>query len=111
MTNASYDQRLGFDTELTIAASGFTGTAQFLGQLTNLPVILLIKNQTSVSVFFADNDGASKGTTMAVGEEIVLDCRSNAAKADNMGFPIGTNFFVTASAGTGNFKVSVLYAR
>lgn len=110
MANLPFDQRLAFDTELTIAASTFTGSAQFLGTLTNEPVMMLIKNQTSVSVFFADNPGSTKGTTMAIGEEIILDCRSNAGRATNMGFPINTSFFVTGTAGTGNFKVSVLFA-
>ena len=110
MANLPYDQKLKFDVELSFAASTFTGSAQLLGTLTNEPVILLIKNQTSVPVFFADNSGTTNGTTMVVGEEIVLDCRTNAGHAVNMGFPIGTNFFVTGATGTGNFKVSVLYA-
>ena len=109
MTNQPYDQKLAFDTELTIAASTFSGAAQSLGSLTNVPVKLLIKNLTSVQVFFADNSGSTKGTTMAAGEEIVLDCKLTAGNGSNC-FPIGTTFFVTASAGTGNFKVSVLYA-
>src|SRR6185503_14103987 len=107
MTNLAQDQKLEFDTELTAAASAFTGTPQLLGQLTNVPVILLVKNQTNVSVFFADNSGTTKGTTMVAGEEFVLDCRGNNGTARNMGFPIGTPFYVTGAAGggnTGNFK-------
>jgi hypothetical protein len=110
MANLPFDQRLAFDTELSLAASTFTGAAQFLGTLTNEPVMLLIKNQTSISVFFADNPGSTKGTTMAVGEEIILDCRANSGRATNMGFSINTSFYVTGAAGTGSFKVSVLYA-
>jgi hypothetical protein len=72
---------------------------------------MLIKNQSSVSVFFADNAGSTKGTTMLAGEEIVLDCRSNAGKAINMGFPIGTPFFVTGTNGTGAFRLSIFYAK
>src|ERR1700682_2907879 len=109
MTNLAYDQRLAFDTEMTIAASTFTGAAQLLGTLTNVPVKLLIKNQTSVSVFFADNSGSTKGTTMAIGEEIVLDCKLIAGNISNC-FPIGTSFYVTGAAGTGNFKLAVLYS-
>lgn len=110
MSNLPFDQKLKFDVELSLAASTFTGSAQLLGVLTNEPVILLIKNQTSVPVFFADNSGATNGTTMAIGEEIVLDCRTNSGHAMNMGFPIGTSFFVTGATGTGAFKVAVLYA-
>lgn len=110
MTDMPIDQKLAFDTELTIAASTFTGSAQLIGTLTHEPVVILFKNQTSVAVFIADNSGSTKGTTMIAGETILLNCRTNAGAAVNMGFPIGTSFFITAAAGTGNFKISVLYA-
>lgn len=110
MSNLPLDQRLIFDTELSVTAP-FTGVSQFLGTLPNEPVVLLIKNQSNVSVFFADNPGATMGTTMVAGEEIILDCRANHGKAVNMGFPIGTAFYVTGTAGAGSFKVSILYAK
>lgn len=110
MTNLPIDQKLAFDTELSIAASTFTGTAQLVGQLTDNPVMIMFKNQTSVPIFLADNSGSTKGTTMAIGEEIILDCRANSGRAVNMSFPIGTAFYVTGAAGTGSFKISVIYA-
>lgn len=110
MANRPFDQRLAFDTELSLSAP-FTGVAQFVGTLTNEPVMILFKNQSTVSVFLADNNGSTKGTTMVASEEIILDCRTNAGNAPNMGFPIGTSFYVTGTAGTGTFKISVLYAK
>ncbi len=110
MTNSPLDQKLAFGLELSITAP-FTGLAQFLGTLTVNPVILLVKNQSNVSVFFADNPGSENGTTMAAGEEFVLDCRGNKGNAVNMGFGIGTPFYVTGTAGAGAFKVSPIYAR
>ncbi len=109
MTNLPFDQKFAFDTELSVTAP-FTGVAQLLGTLTNEPVIILVKNQSTVSAFFADNSGSTKGTTMAAGESFVLDCRGNKGNAVNGGFPIGTSFFVTGAAGAGAFKVSVIYA-
>lgn len=109
MANLPFDQRLTFDTELSLIAP-FSGSSQLIGILTNEPVVMFIKNQSTVPVFFADNPGSTKGTTMAIGEEIVLDCRSNSGRATNMGFPIGTSFFATGTGGTGYIKVSVLYA-
>jgi len=109
MTNLPLDQKLAFDTELSVSAP-FTGVAQLLGVLANEPVIMFIQNQSSVSAFFADNAGATKGMTLVAGESIVLDCRSNAARAVNMGFPMGTALYVTGTAGTGAFKVAILYA-
>lgn len=108
MTNLETDQKLAFDTELT--TSTFNGTAQLLGSLTNNPVVMFVKNQSNVSVFFADNPGSTKGTTMAAGEEFILDCRANNGTARNMTFSKGTPFYATGTGGTGSFKVSVLYA-
>lgn len=48
---------------------------------------------------------------MIAGEEFVLDCRGNRGDAETFGFPIHCEFFVTASVGTGSFKVSVLAAK
>lgn len=109
MANLPLDQKLAFDTELSVSAP-FTGSAQLLGTLTNEPVLILFKNQSSVSAFLADNSGSTKGTTMVAGESIIMDCRANHGNADNMGFKIGTSFFVTGTGGTGAFKVSVIYA-
>ena len=111
MPNSSVAQNLFFDTELTIAASTFDGTAKRIGALSNNPVMILFKNQTSVSVFLADNSGSTKGTTMAIGEEIIIDCRANKGSAANMAFPIGSTFYATGVAGTGSFKISVIYAK
>lgn len=110
MTNLPTDQNLKFDTELTGDATAFNGTAQLLGILSNNPVIILAKNQSNQIVFFADNNGSTKGTTMLPGENFVLDCRGNSGKAMNMGFGAGTPLYVTGPVGTGNFKVSILYA-
>lgn len=110
MTNQPFNQRLYFDTEMSLSGP-FTGVPQLIGILQNEPVMLLIKNQTNLTVFFADNSGGVKGTTMVAGESIVLDCRANAGKAVNMGFPSGTPFFLTATGGSGAFKVAVLYAQ
>ena len=110
MANAPHDQKLAFDTELSIAASTFTGSSQLIGTLTNEPVVIVFKNQTSIPVFIADNVGSSKGTTMIIGETLIVDCRANIGMASNMGWPIGSSFYVTAAAGTGNFKISVIYA-
>ncbi len=110
MANGPTDQNLIFDTELSVSAA-FTGSPQFLGKLVNEPVIMMAKNLSTVSVFFADNSGSTKGTTMAAGEEIIFDCRSNSGRAPNMGFPINTPFYVTGTGGTGSFKVSIIYAK
>jgi hypothetical protein len=111
MTNLAYDQNLIFDTELSLSGASFTGTPVLIGVLQNRPVMILFKNQTNVSVFLSDTNSSTKGTTMAASEEIILDCRANNGVAVNMGFPVGTAFYATAAAGTGAFKISILYAK
>lgn len=108
MSNQAYDQNLGFDTEMTATLDG---TTQLLGTLANKPVLMLFKNQSNSSVFLADNSGNTKGTTMVAGEVFVADCRANKGNAVNMGFPIGTSFFVTGTNGAGAFKISIIYAK
>ena len=110
MSDSPLDQKLAFGPEMSITAP-FTGVSQSLGILDVNPVIMLVKNLSTSIVFFADNPGSENGTTMAAGEEFVLDCRANKGNASNMGFGAGTGFYVTGTAGTGSFKVSVLYAR
>lgn len=110
MANQPIDQIFDFDTELTVSAP-FTGSAQLLGTLTNNPVIILVKNQSTVPVFFANNTGSTRGTTMVAGETFVLDCRANKGLAANGAFPINTSFYVTGTGGTGAFKVSIIYAK
>jgi hypothetical protein len=110
MTNAPYDQKFAFDTELSVTAP-FTGISQLLGTLVDEPVIIAFKNQSTVPVFLADNPGSTKGSTLAAGEIMLIDCRANEGTAKNAGWPIGTAFFITGSAtSTGFFKASIIYA-
>jgi hypothetical protein len=109
MPDLAFNQKLAWDVEFSVSAP-FSGVPQFLGALAHEPVMLLVKNQSTSIVFFADNSGSTNGTTMVAGEEIIFDCRSNHGTASNMGFPLGTPFYVTGTAGSGVFKVSILYA-
>lgn len=111
MANSPIEQNLQFDTELSLAGSSLTGSAVFIGQLSNNPVVIRFANQTNQTVFIADNSGSTKGMTLVAGETVIMDCRANHGRAANMSFPINTSFFATGSSGTGNVKISVLYAR
>lgn len=112
MTNRPFDSGLAFDTELSLSAP-FSGATQLIGTLTNIPVILMFKNQSTATVFVSDNPGSTKGTTMIAGEEIIFDCSANGPQACQRGFGIGTNFYCKGPSDggiTGAFKISVLYA-
>ncbi len=108
--NVPTSQNFGFDVELSLNAASLTGSAVLIGTLSNNPVMIMFKNQTNQIVFLADNSGSTNGTTMAVGEEIILDCRANRGLAPNGSFPANTSFFATGPTGTGVFKISVIYA-
>lgn len=104
-------QSAAFDTELSVTAP-FTGVAQLLGALTNNPATLFFKNDSDVEVFFADNDGSTKGLTMTAGEKIVHDNNSNrTGEVNALTWNIGTKFYVTGTGGTGAFRVGVIYAK
>lgn len=110
MANQPLNQNLKFDTEMRVTAP-FDSSSQLLGTLQNRPVIMFIKNQSTVDAFFSDNETDTIGMTMVPGESIVLDCRANHGNAVDMGFQIGTSFFVVGTGGTGDFVVSILYAK
>lgn len=111
MANLPFNQAFGFDAELSLAGASLTGSPVLVGTLTNQPVLIMFKNQTNQTVFLADNSGATNGTTMVAGENIIIDCRANKGSAPNGGFPINTSFYATGNAGTGNVKISVIYAK
>ncbi len=109
--NCPTNQNFMFDTELSLSAASFSvGVPVLVGTLENNPVAILFKNQSNQVAFLADNPGTTKGTTMAVGEAIILDCRGNKGSAINGSFRIGTSFYVTAPVGSGAFKISLIYA-
>jgi|SRR6185436_11516916 len=111
MSDQPYDQSFSWGKELSMTfPPTVDATPQLIGVLEHEPVIILFKNQSTVSVFLADNTGSQNGSTMVAGESFVLDCRGNKGKAVNGGFPIGTAFYATATGGTGFFKISVVYA-
>src|SRR5258708_7304026 len=110
--NLPTSQNFAFDTELSLSGASFlVGVPVLVGTLTNNPVMILFKNQSDQIAFLSDQNSTTIGTTMAVGEEIILDCRANKGLAANGTFPAKTSFYVTAPVGTGNFKISVIYAR
>jgi hypothetical protein len=102
--------RAGFDTERS-RAGAFSGSFQTLGSpLTENPVILIIDNQSSVSVELSV-DGTNTWKTFSSGEALVLDLRGNNGIASNFTVDIGTQFYVKGTGGTGSFRISILYAR
>lgn len=109
MSNNS--QRLGWDTERSLAATSFNGSQQNIGTaLTENPVIIIYDNQTDVSVpLYADG---VLWKTFEAGEAILEDLRANIGIASNYTMDVGTQFSTNASVGTtGSFRISIQYAR
>jgi len=109
MSNNS--QRLGWDTERSLAATSFNGSQQNIGStLTENPVIIVYDNQTDVSVpLYADG---VLWKTFEAGEAILEDLRCNHGIASNYTIDLGTQFTTNASVGTtGSFRISIQYAR
>lgn len=97
------------DTERVVTGP-FSGAAQNLGTaLTVNPIIAIFDNQSDVDVAVAFSGVTWK--TFSAGEALVLDMRGNNGEAATYTFDIGTQFTVTATGGTGSFRLSILYAR
>lgn len=97
------------DTERTVTGP-FTGSFQTLGSVLSVnPIIMILDNQSDVDVEVS-TDGTNTWKTFSAGEALVLDMRANNGLAANFTFPISTQFYVRGTAGTGSFRLSILYA-
>ena len=103
--------QLSFGTELSLASASMTGAAVLVGTLQEVPSIITFNNDTDQTVFIADNVGSTKGWTLIAGKSVIVDCVTNKGeRASFLGFHKGTQFFATAPAGTGSFRIGVLTA-
>lgn len=106
-TNVS--QVADVDTERSVTAP-FTGTSQTVGSaLTHNPTIMIFDNQSTVSVACYKDNKLWK--TFSAGQALVLDMRANDGIAANNTFPLGTQFYIVGTAGTGSFRISLIYQR
>lgn len=102
--------RARFDTERSRDATTFTGAFQTLGSaLTATPVIMIVDNQTTVTVELSV-DGTNVWKTFTSGEALVLDFRANGGIAGTFYMDGNTQFYVRGAAGTGLFCISMLTA-
>ncbi len=110
---ANNRNRAKFDTELSYNTAAGTGSPiAFSATLTQDPVLIIFDNQSNVSVFVSDENGSTKGKTFAAGSAVIIDCEANReTNAENLSWPIGTQFYATSAPGTGPFKISAVYAR
>lgn len=104
MPTPNLNERAKFNPLLTIAASTFTGSYQVIGTITKPSSILMVQNDTTVTVTLSD-DGVTDGKNFIPGERCVLDDAS-----DSINWPSGTTFYAKGAAGTGNFQVSYIFA-
>lgn len=103
-------QRAGWATELSATT---TGSIQFLGQLTQSPVQLILDNQNttnSVQLYVNGTAPANLWHTFAPSEAIVLDMRANHGIAPNFTADSGTSFYINGTSGS-FFSISYTYAQ
>ena len=110
MNNIS--QRVGFDSERSLASTSFNGSFQAIGTaLAYNPVVIIFDNQTDVDVPISI-DATNVWKTFSAGEALILDLRANHGMAANYTIDLKTRFYTNASVGTvGSFRISVIYAR
>jgi len=109
MSNSPYvGQKALPDTERSVAGP-FTGLSQNLGTaLAVNPIIMILDNQSTVSAAFYWN--GTLWRTFPAGEALVLDFRTNRGEASTFCPSIGDQFALIATAGTGSFSLSIIYA-
>lgn len=98
-------------TELSIDSATFTGSFQALnGTFVNFPSIVIIQNDSSVTVSLSQ-DGVHSALTLIAGARLVLDMQSDRGVADFFSFATGEQWFVMGSAGTGPFHIAYIYGK
>lgn len=112
MSNTNMSQRVGFDTERSLAATSFDSTYNFIGSALSVnPVIIIFDNQTDVDVPLSV-DGSNTWKTLTAGEAMILDLRANHGNAPNYTIDKGIRFSTNAAVGTsGSMRISVVYAK
>ena len=104
--------RAKFAEELTYNTAGGTGAYQNLsGTLLQDAQILIFDNASNTTVTLSD-DGVTNGKTFVAGEALVLDLQAaRGSRAEELAWPIGTQFAAKSAAGVGSFRISIVYAR
>ena len=98
--------------ELTIDATTFTGSNQDLGSFSEAPSLIIIQNDTTVTVSVKRYaDPSETGISFVSGTKLALDMVTNKALADFFSFPANHSIFISAAAGTGNFKIAYIHGK
>lgn len=93
------------------SATGDDSFQAFSDVLLQNPSIIIFDNQSDEAVAISD-DGTETWKTFAAGQALAVDLRANKAyPAEDYSWPIGTQFYASSAAGTGNFYISYLYAQ
>lgn len=100
--------KLAFGVERKVTAP-FSGSFQAVGSaLADPAVIVIFDNQSTVAVEVS-LDGVNTWKTFAASSAAVLDVRTNHGKSWQFAVPVGTQFYVKGSAGTGFFSIATNY--
>jgi hypothetical protein len=99
-------QRTSYPAELSVTAA-FTGVQQLLGVTSQEAILWIPDNQSDVDVAFYINGVLWK--TFQAGEALVVDANSDKGKAPLLPLPKGSRLSVVGTAGTGAFRVSLIY--
>lgn len=109
MVSTKNKTKLTYEVLRSRAASTFNGTYQTLGTPLAFPArIVKCKNFTDQIVTLSTN-GTSPHDIFAANSGDIVDCTANRNTDEPTCFPAGTQFYVNASAGTGNFYLVVIY--
>lgn len=98
--------------ELVINSATFTGSAQTLGTFAEAPSMVVIQNDSNVTVSLRRYaDPTQTGISFVAGTKLVLDMVTNKANAEFFSFPANTPIQLSGAAGVGNFKIAYIHGK
>lgn len=99
-------------TELSIDSATFTGSPQSMGTFVQPPSMVIIQNDSNVTVSLLQfADSSQTGISLVTGTKLVLDLVTNKANAEFFSFPANTPVQVSGAAGVGNFKIAYIHGK
>jgi len=102
--------KVNFDVQRSMNSASFSGSYQALGTpLAHPAQFLLFVNNSGVIVTVSD-DGTNDKFTVLPGSAVTFDLVSDGVTTTAFSIPAQTQFYVKASASTGLFYFSLIYA-
>lgn len=111
MTNTAKSVVLEYEEMVTFDSSTLTGSYQALGSPLAHPGLIIKMFNTSDEDVTISIDGTNDHDVCPAGSFFLYDCAANKQAGPTMAAPVGRQYYINGSAGTGNIYFVVQYAK